>query len=267
MTTNIEVTTIIETNSTSYCDELGVLIGLSRLPGESSESYMKRLKVATRVDTSQDYVGLLNELTLQLGLSINKLISITSMTGNSLSITVALTGVVLTDTLTLASQTIPILTVDIDDAWSWRLLSNIVTDINAGIIATAVLLIDDGPTIKLAKQSNTLTIFNQSIKDQTVNLGFMHIIADSILFNVSVPTYTLTVDGVLTFSAPILAGTTITYKRLVWPYSLIGGDIGMISLLDPSVFTMAQGINGTIVYQIREAVQSIVARDQSYWSK
>lgn len=267
MTTNIEVTTILETNSTSYCDELGVLIGLSRLPGEPSESYMKRLKVATRIDTSQDYVGLLNELTLQLGLSINKLISITSLTGNSLTVVVALTGVVLTDTLTLNSQTIPILTVDIDDAWSWRLLSDVVTAINGGTIAIAVLLVADGPTIKLARQSNILTVFNQPIKDQTTQLGFIHIIADSVLFNVPVPSYTLALDGVLTFSAPILAGTTITYKRLVWPYSVVGGDISMISLLDPAVFTMAQGINGTIVYQIREAVQSIVARDKSYWSK
>jgi hypothetical protein len=267
MTTNIEVTTIIQTNSTSYCDELGVLIGLSRLPGESSDSYIKRLKTATRIDVGQDYVGLLNELTLQLGLSISKLISLTSRTGNSLTVEVALTGIVITDTLTLATQTIPIVNVDIDDAWSWRLISDVVLDINTGVIATAAILGSDGPTIKLARQSNTLTVFNQPVSGQTTNLGFVNIITSSVLFNIPVPSYTLTSDGILTFSAPVLANTTITYKRLVWPYSIIGGDISLISLLDSSVFTMAQGLNGTIVYQIREAVQSIVARDLSYWGK
>jgi hypothetical protein len=263
----IVVNTITQTNSTTYADELGVLIGLSRLPGETSESYVKRLKTATRVDTSQDYVGLLNEITLQLGLSVRKLISLTSNTGNPLTVVSALTGIVLTDTITQATQTVPIVIVDIDDAWTWLLLSNVVASINAGTVATANLLSSDGPTIQLAKQSNTLTIIAQPISGQNVDLGFTGILVGSELFNVPVPTYTINTDGTIVFSSPVPQGTLITYKRLVWPYSLIGGDVSIISLLDPAVFQMAQGPNGTIVYQILEATQTIVQQDLSYWAK
>src|SRR5271168_585293 len=128
------LTTITQTNSTTYADELGVQIGLPRLVGETSSEYVKRLKLATRIDTSQDYIGLLNEITLQLGLKSSNLISLASVTGNPLSVVSNLQGVVLTDTVTQATQTIPILTVDIDDAWTWSLLSSVVDAINAGSV-------------------------------------------------------------------------------------------------------------------------------------
>jgi hypothetical protein len=261
------LTTITETNSTTYADELGIQIGLTRLPGESSESYMKRLKLATRIDTSQDYIGLLNELTLQLGLSTGKLISLASPVGHALRVDIALTGIVLTDTITLATQIVPIVEVDIDDAWTWFLLSNVVAAINAGTIATAILLVADGPTIKIAKQSNLITILAQPISGQNINLGYTGILVGSEVFNVAVPTYHLTPDGVLTFSGPVPSGTTITYSRLVWPYSIIGGDVSIYSLLDPAVGVMAQGPNGTMVYQVQEAVQTIMQTDQSYWAQ
>lgn len=264
--TTIVVNTITEANSTTYADELGVLIGLSRLPGEDSESYVKRLKTATKVDTSQDYVGLLNEITLQLGLTVSNMIGLTSSTGNPLTVICALTGIVLTDTMTHVTQIIPIVKVDIDNAWTWLLLSNIVAAINAGSVATAQLLVSDGPTMRLAKQTNTLTVIAQPISGQNVNLGYTGIITSSIIFNLVVPSYTANSNGTLIFSAPLPTGTQVTYQRLVWPYSIIGGDIGILSLLDPAVSTMAQGNNGTIVYQVLEAAQIVVAEDLSYWA-
>lgn len=263
---SVVVNTITQTNSTTYADELGVLIGLSRLPGESAESYVKRLKTATRVDTSQDYVGLLNEITLQLGLAVASLINLTSQSGNPLKVSSALTGVVLTDTISSVTQTVPIVKIDIDDAWTWLLLSDVVASINAGTVATATLLDADGPTIKLAKQSNILTVIAQPISGQNVNLGFGGILVGTELFNVPVPSYTLNTNGTIIFSAPVPDGTLITYQRLVWPYKLIGGDVSIISLLDPAVFQMAQGPNGTIVYQVLEAMQTIVGQDLSYWA-
>lgn len=262
----IVVNVVTETNSTTYADELGVLIGLSRLPGEDAESYVKRLKTATKVDTSQDYVGLLNEITLQLGLSVSNMISLTSYTGNPLTVVCALTGIVLTDTITQATQTIPIVLVDIDNAWTWYLLSDIVVAVNSGSVATASLLVADGPTTRLAKQSNILTVIAQPITGQNVNLRYTGIIQSSIVFNISVPSYTMNINGTLIFSSPLPAGVQITYQRLVWPYSIIGGDVGILSLLDPAVQTMAQGNNGTIVYQVLEAVQTIVGEDLSYWA-
>src|SRR5665213_261170 len=103
------LTTITQTNSTTYADELGVSIGLTRLVGEDSESYIKRLKLATRIDTSQDYIGLLNEISLQLGLTTSPLISLSSVSHNPLLVTVALTGIVLTDSVTHATQTISLI--------------------------------------------------------------------------------------------------------------------------------------------------------------
>lgn len=262
------LTTITPINSTSYCDELGVLIGLTRLVGESSEAYIKRLKLATRIDTGQDYIGLLNEITLQLGLSSRLLISLASVTSNPLNVSSNLQGLVLTDTITHTTQTIPIVEVDIDDAWTWNSLSSVVAAINSGSVATAVLLGSDGPTISIANQSNTITILAQSISGQNISLGVNNIIASSVLFNVSVPSYTLNATaGTIVFSAPVPNGTTITYKYLAWPYSLIGGDVGLISLLDPSLTVEAQGPNGTMVYQVQEVVQAIMDVDQSYWGE
>lgn len=260
------LTTVTQVNSTSYCDELGVLVGLPRLVGETAEAYIKRLKLATRVDTSQDYIGLLNEITLQLGLQSQLLISLASRSGNPLNVSSNLQGVVLTDTVTQATQTIPIITVDIDDAWTWAMLSGVVAAINAGSVATATLLGADGPTIRLASQSNTITILAQPISGQNVSLGVNGLIPSSLLFNVAVPSYTVnSAKGTITFSAPVPNGTTATYQYLVWPYSLIGGDVGLISLLDPSLTVMAQGPNGTMVYQVQEVVQAIMNEDQSYW--
>ena len=261
------LTTITQINSTTYADELGVQIGLPRLIGETAEAYIKRLKLATRIDTGVDYRGLLNEITLQLGLNSEKLISLTSVSGNSLNISANLAGIILTDTVTEATQTVPVVMVDIDNAWTWFSLSSVVATINAGSVAQALLLGGDGPTIQIASQSNTITILTQSISGQNVSLGNTGIIASSVLFNVDVPTYTLNaVTGSLVFAAPVPTNTTITYQYLVWPYSLIGGDVGLYSLLDPAVGKMAQGPNGTLIYQMQEVVQAIMEEDASYWS-
>jgi hypothetical protein len=259
----VHLTTIVEANSTTYADELGVLIGLSRLPGETSERYLKRLKTATRIDVSQGYVGLLNEITLQLGLKLKRMISLTSM--NQVVVNVSIAGVVLTQGVN--TQTIPLVTLDVDDAWTWRKLSDIVSDINAGSVSQAELVDDDAPSIVLAKQSNILTVIAQPVQGQDIDLGFTGIIVGSERFNAPVPMYTLLVDGSLTFEQPVPSGTTITYQRQVWPYQLIGGDAALIGLIDPKVAIVSEGPNGNIVYQIREVVQSILSQDRSYWSR
>lgn len=257
------LTTIVETNSTTYVDELGVLIGLSRLPGETSEQYLKRLKTATRIDTSQSYIGLLNEITLRLGLQISRVISLNSV--NPIVVNLSLAGLILTQGNN--TQTIPLVTLDVDDAWTWRKLSDIVSDVNSGTIATATLLVPDAPTLTLAKQSNILTVIAQPIQGQNVDLGFNDIIVGSEVFNTTVSRYTLTSDGSLVFVQPVPTNTTITYQRQILPYSIIGGDASIIGLLDPAMQTVAEGPNGNIVYQIREVVQAIVKQDKSYWAR
>lgn len=263
MTTTLTLSNVLQVNSTSFVDELGILLGLSRLPGESSALFLRRLKLASRVNVNQDYVGLLNELTLKLGLSITR--SIALISSSPIVITSSIAGIVLTQGVN--TQTVPLLSVDIDDAWTWRMLSDVVNDINNGIIANASLLVPDGPTIKIAKQSNILTVIAQPITGQSINLGFSDLVVGSEIFNVDVPTYTLTSSGSLIFDGTIPGNTTITYNRQVWPYSLIASDVSMISLLDPSLSQVSKGPNGTIVYQIREVVQKIMQKDKSYWSR
>lgn len=325
------ITTITQTNSTTYADEVGIQIGLPRLPGETSDAYVKRLNTATRVDTSQDYIGLLNEITLQLGLNIGYVISLvsaiqtwqpttdylvgafvldsngnveqvtaiagmgqsgftapawnttvdgttvddaganqitwTNMGPDIITVNIALNGIVITDTITQNTQTVPVVLVDIDDAWTWYQLSDIVAAINAGTVAVATLLGSDGPALKISRQSNVITVIGQTISGQNVNLGFTGILVDSILFNVPVPTYTANTNGTIVFSAPVPSGTQITYQRVVWPYNIIGGDVAILSLLDSAVQQMAQGPNGTMVYQVQQVVQAIVSQDKSYWAE
>lgn len=259
---SLEITAVNNVNSTSYIDELGISIGLSRLPGETSDEYIRRLRTATRINTGQDYVGLLNEISLRLGLKVERAIS---LDGNTpFDVAVSLAGISLsTDTET---HNIPLVTVDVDDAWTWRKLSDIVSDIDSLGLVTVSLDVDDGPSLKLAKQSNIVTTIAQPISGQDIALNTVNIITNSIKFNNPVSGYVLdTSDGTLEFSQPVLDGTTISYRRRIWPYSIITSEAALISLLDPSLQEVAQGPNGSIVYQVREMIQSIVNQDLSYW--
>lgn len=259
----ISLPSVIQTNSTTYCDELGILVGINRLPGEQSDAYLRRLKLATRISRDQSYIGLLNEISLRLGLNLYRAISLESDTALIVNCNVG--GIILNNGS--VKKTVPLLQVDVDDAWTWFSLSQVVAAINDTGLATATLNIADASALMLSRQSNIITVVAQPIQDQQLNLGHTGIIQGSESFNIPVPQYTLDSDGTLIFQSALLDNTTITYQYFIWPYTLIAGDVALIGLLDPGMPAVAKGTNGSLVYQVREVVQNIMQNDLSYWSK
>src|SRR5271157_6660066 len=81
-------------NSTTYADLLGILVGVPRLPGETSQDYFDRLSKAGQCDRTQDYQGMVDEINLQLGLKTYQSIA---LSGPEATVTVTVAGVVLTD--------------------------------------------------------------------------------------------------------------------------------------------------------------------------
>jgi hypothetical protein len=258
---SIVITELQQKNSTTYVDLLGVLLGLSRLPGETSQQFYDRLMRASKSNRTHQYVGLINELTLQLGLSLYAAVSLSGPVETNVSVSIA--GIQLSNA-SLAATTIPLFTTDIDDLWSWRMLSAVVADINAAGY-TATMLIEDTPAIVLLKQQNTLLVLAQSISGQDINLGYTGVEVGTELFNIAVPSYTLTADGQLHFSSPVADGTQITFQWQAWPYNIVASDVNVLSLTDPDLATVAVAPDGNLVYQIREYIQNIVGRDLSYW--
>ena len=261
----VSTTDIQQINSTTYVDLLGVLLGLERIIGESSDEYIERLYQATRLSRGHEYVGALNEVNLQLNLDLKRAISLSGSTDTN--VTVAIDGITLSNTTETVSA--GLLTLDPDDAWTWRLLSDIVTDLNKkSSTVTATLLIADAPTLVLAKQSNKISVIAEEISGQSVNLEKTGIVSGSVAFNNSISGYTLDADnGFIHFNSPVPSGTQISYDYQVWPYSLVSSEGAIIGMSEPSLANVAEGPNGKLVYQIREVVQSIMKADRSYWKK
>lgn len=249
-------------NSTSYADLLGLLVGAERLPGESTADFRDRILRLVAGSRGPEYTGLLNELTLQLGLKIRPVISLTGPSDTQ--VTADISGVRVRNSVEeVESQ---LLEIDVDDVWEWRKLSDVVASINS--LATTVvaeLLVEDGPALQLARQSNVLTVRAQPIQGKQVSLGHSGIVVGSERFSVLVSSYELTEAGVLRFDSPVPAGARVTYQRRIWPYSLVGSEVGLIGLLDSALDAVAENADGKLVYQLRETVQSLMQRDRSYW--
>lgn len=255
------ITQLQKTNSTTYADLIGVQVGLSRLTGETANEYVKRLEYAINLTRTHPYAGSLNEVNLQLGLEPALYISLNLPVDTIVISTIA--------GITIGSNPIvPLLDFDPDSMWNWRMLSTVVGDLNAINIGIATLLVEDGPAFQIARQTNSLFIFGESISTSLqVQLEHVGIQVGTEKFNQIVPTYTLTSDGLLTFTAPPSLGTTITYNYIVTPYSLVGSPASLIGLTDPGFATIAKTPNGLIAYQAREFVQSIMSIDRSYWGE
>jgi hypothetical protein len=252
-----------ESNSTTYIDILGVLLGLSRLPSETSQSFYDRLMRATKSNRTHQYIGLINELSLQLGLNLHLAVQLSGPVLTNVSVSIA--GISLSNS-SLTAITIPIFTVDADDLWTWRMLSAVVADINTAGYA-AEMLIEDVPAITLLKQQNIMLVVAMPISGQDIDLGYSGILVGTELFNTTVPSYTLTSDGNLSFSSPVSSGTQITFKWQAWPYNIVSCDVNVLSLTDPSLSAVAVTPDGNLIYQVREYIQNIMQTDQSYWGR
>jgi hypothetical protein len=130
--------TVVTVNSLSYADLLGVLVGLERLPGETTDLFLDRVHRAASIERGSHYVGLLNEINLQLGLSLYHALTIRSEAVDY-AVSLSFQGLALSNTL--EDLLIPIVTVGDDGFWAWRKLSEIVADVNASPTFTAELLV------------------------------------------------------------------------------------------------------------------------------
>jgi len=250
-------------NSTTYADLLGILVGVPRLPGETSQDYFDRLSKAGQCDRTQDYQGMVDEINLQLGLKTYQSIA---LSGPEATVTVTVAGVVLTDpTGVIPTLTSTLQTVDVDTIWTWRMQSEVVADINASGSYIATLTGQDAPAVQLAKQDNVLNVVSYPLNGQHFNLGRTGIILGTELFSSPVPSYTLTRDGLLQFNQPVPSGTTITYQYRAWPYSLVASEASILGLMEPDIAKVAITGNDVLVYNIREYIQAIMGQDQSYW--
>lgn len=245
-------------NATTYVDLLGLQLGLTRLPGETANTYLKRLEAAARLIREHPYEGALNEMSLQLGFEPQVYATINA--GDTDIITVSIAGVTVG-----TNPTVPILTFDSDTMWNWRLLSDVVSDLNKFVPTT--LKVKDGPAFQLARQSNSLWSFAENISGLQLQLQHSGVKVGSELFNQTVPSYVLDTTGTIKFSMEPSVGTQITYNYITSPYDVVGSPIAMIGLKDSEFSSVANAPNGALAYQIREFVQSIMLIDRSYWAK
>lgn len=245
------------TNSTTYADILGLQLGLQRLQGELSRDYIKRLEAAAALRRDHPYEGALNAINLQLGMTPARYINI-QLEANQV-MTVSMAGITIGN-----NPTIPLLTFDADSMWTFRMLSDVVSDINNIVIAT--LLVTDSPAFQLARQSNSLWSFAESVSGIQSNLLHSGIQQSSVIFNQSVPGYTLTSDGLLTFISEPPSNTLITYNYIVTPYDIVGSPTALIGFTDPDFANVAVTNTGVVAYQVSEFIQSIMNVDRSYWA-
>jgi hypothetical protein len=147
-------------NSTTYADILGLQLGIDRLPGERSVDYLHRLTEAASLRRDHTPEGTLSEIAIRLGLGLTPAISITSSDPNATvkcnmsEVTLISNGV---------TVTCPIVTIDEDEFWTWKKLSDVVEAINlAGTTYEAKLLVRDAPALQIASQSNVAYNEDQS---------------------------------------------------------------------------------------------------------
>ena len=248
-------------NSTTYVDLLGVLAGLERNSGETAADFADRIARASVLPRGADYIGLINELCLQLGFEIEPAIHIEADGGVVLRVTLSGVHAAWGSSILL----VPILEIGPDSFWAWRSLSDVVADLNASGLA-ATLLVPDGPAVQLVRQTNLLPVVGENISGQFVKLAHPGLVDGTQLFNQPVPAYTIQADSVLFFAAPLPAGTRVTYQYQVYPYDLLACPVFLLGLLDPELGTLAVTPEGKLVYQMREYVQELATNDRSYWA-
>lgn len=257
---NPNVTQIQLTNSTTYADTLGLQLGLPRILGETADQYLKRLEFAANLTRTAPYPGAVNEINLRLGVTPAAYISLTLPDSVPTVVTISIAGITIG-----SNPIIPLLTFASDAVWEWKLLSDIVSSINSIPFVTATLLVDDGPALQLARQSNSLWSFSETVSGIQTTLKYTGIQVGTEMFNQPTSSYTLTESGSLIFESEPQLGTNITYNYIVNPYNLVGSPVALIGLTDPEFTSVAETRDGVLAYQVSEFVQNIMSTDLSYW--
>lgn len=253
---------IQQVNSVSYVDVVALQLGLQRLPGETTDTFLDRLYQAANNVRDHTFQGTIDQIAFALGLEVQVGVEITSF-DPSLLVQVSFGQVSFTQGTTVI--VVPLLTIDSDNYWSWRKLSDVVADINLKAPCQATLLSADGLGWQLASQSSMNIAVAEPVSSIQFQLANSGIIVGTERFNTSVPKYTLTSAGKLVFSSTPPANTQITYVYNLSPFTMAVSQVGAFGLTDPSLPTYAAGNDGSLVHQLREYTQDLLTQDPSYW--
>jgi hypothetical protein len=251
-------------NSTTYCDVVGLSMGLERLPGETSTRFLTRASQAITGTRDHSYEGLINQLSMEFNLEIKTGISIT-YSGTSLQLFVEIGQIkVITEN---GTTIIPTVNTAVDNYWTWKLLSEVITSLNNISGISAILTGIDGSALQLIKQSNLVTVVNQSIMGQDQFLGHINLVLGSESFNVHPGIYELNYNtGEIIFEGNPTSNLMITYQWTAPNYNLICAPFNVFSLTDKSISETGVNSEGIPVYQVQEILQDIMSNDLSYWA-
>jgi hypothetical protein len=252
-------------NSTTYVDMLGIEVGLTRLQGETSTSFLRRIALEGISTKDHTYATTLQRIAIELGLSIKNGITISSTV--PLVITSNIAGLAI-PSITLPSGkpfVSPLLTIADDNVWIWRFLSDVVRDLNTLDGVSATLNVPDAPALQLAKQTNYLWS-TEAISSNIQALKHTNIQWDTITFNNTTPSYS-TNSNIISFSSQPLPNTNAYYSYIANPFDMVTCDAGIISLLDPGFSSVATRDGSVLTQQVKEVLQDIMTTDRSYWGK
>lgn len=250
-------------NSVSYVDVVALQLGLQRLPAESADTFLDRLYQAANNVRDHTYQGTIDQIAFELGLSVRVGMTITCFDPTVL-VVVSFGQVSITQGT--SPVTIPLVTIDADNYWSWRQLSDVVSDINTKTPCTATLSGSDGLAWQLVNQSSLNIVIAEPVTNKISTLTKTGIIVGTERFNVGIPKYTLTSSGDLAFQSTPPANTQVTYVYNLSPFDLAISQVGAFSLMDPSLAAYAAGSDGSLVHQLREYTQDLLTQDPSYWA-
>jgi hypothetical protein len=253
-------TLIQQVNSpVSYPDLIGLYLGLTRFVGENNTSFLQRLYKSSVSIKDTSVKGLIDTISLNLNLELNKAISITAPLGTPI---ILFPGI-----LIIGSTKLTLFNLAADTYIEWLQLSQVVELINQLPDITAELLIADTSALTLCKQTNINLHINEVVNP--INLVYTvlnpGLIVTSLLFSVSTPTFTISGDSI-TFSSIPPTNLTISYQNITSPFTLISSDVNLISLTEPNLIEAVTTEDNTLGYQIREAIQEVMRLDRSYWT-
>ena len=128
-------------NSVSYVDVVALQLGLQRLPSETADTFLDRLYQAANNVRDHTFQGTIDQIAFELGLTVQVGMTISCFDPTVL---IQVSFGQLQVTQGAAQTVIPLVTIDADNYWSWRNLSDVVSDINTLIPCTTVLQGPDG---------------------------------------------------------------------------------------------------------------------------
>lgn len=249
-------------NSVSYVDVVALQLGLQRITGEKGDAFLDRLYAAASNVRDHTLQGTIDQIAFEFGLNVSPGILITPIDPTTV-IQVVFGQISIKSGVT--AVTIPLVKIAIDNYWEWRMLSDVVADINAKTTATASLLGPDAPGWQLNGQSSINVALAEPVVYQQSLLEHRGVLVGTERFSTAVPSYTLTSAGALVFASTPPVGTTVAYVYNISPMTLAVSQVGAFSFLDPAVTLYAAGPDGSMVQQLREYTQDLLTQDPCYW--